>query len=1212
MKRTMTGLAAVGTTVALVASAVGIAAADELRSSAGGPGAVLTVAPGGQVSVGITVNATDTPSGDPAGCDVSGGSGKGTITLSSDSYGSADKGGTNWLKLQGKGPAATGPATRDVANCRRSSNFTLSVGAGTAGNSYALRAAATGGAAGSVFTRLGDFTLRVVPGIAATSLALSPAAASVAYGTATQTWTATLTSAGSPVAGKAVSVSVGGVPYSATTDASGVASVTAAIGTTYAADPTAYTVDAAFAGDTAYASSSASGAFTVTQAAQAALSITSPTSGSFGDVAPVVTSGGSGTGSTTYAASGACSLTAPGSASVTVTSGTGTCTVTASNPGDTNYTATSATRSFTVGKAAQSPLSVTGPSSATFGAPDADITTSGGSGTGAVTVDAGASTGCSVVSGRLHVITAGGTCALTATKAGDADHDAVSTTAAFPVALVRATQTVTVTGPARGTYGQTYPITFTAGPGSGGVSFSSGTSTACAVADGQVRITAGTGTCDLTATQAEDADYGAATSAPFSVTPDKASATLSVTDLAAGYDGTAHAVTASVNPDVAGLSVTYDGSPTVPTHAGTYTVVASLSNADYVADQVTTTLVISPRTLTAAIAASGKEYDGTATAAVTLTSVTGVVPGDDVTVTVGDGSFDAVHAGARTATASLSLSGPSADDYRLASDTASGTATITPRVLTGSVVADSKTYDGSTAATAGPATPSLDRVVGDDAVNLVVGSAAFDSPHAGPRTVTAALTLGGADAGDYALKSDTATAPATISPLTLGAGITADDKVYDGSVVATVVPHLSGVLTGDAVAATPFNAAFDSKDVGRSKPVTSGLQLDNSDYALPAGPFSTTAAITPKALVGSFSATSRTYDGTSSAAVTAPALSGVVGEDDVTLTVTGAHFADKSVGTSRPVTAGPSSLGGADAGDYVLTGVTPSTADITPLGVTGSFTAASKTYDGSTAATPSALALSGTLSGDVVSLQLAGAAFADANVGTGKTVTGASPSLAGADAGNYALTRVAPTTADITPRDVTVTARSYTLVKGAPVPVVGYTSSGWVGSATFTTAPACSTAYTTASAVGSYPTTCSGGLASSNYALRYAAGAVTVGYAYSGLLQPVNADGSSRFKLGSTVPVKFQLLDANGVPQNDGSGTYTIKLTKLDSTPSGDVNETAVTSSGDTGTAFRWDATGPQYIYNLSTKALSEGTFKVVVLNAAGSTVTQGQFDIKR
>src|SRR5262249_43810730 len=43
---------------------------------------------------------------------------------------------------------------------------------------------------------------------------------------------------------------------------------------------------------------------------------------------------------------------------------------------------------------------------------------------------------------------------------------------------------------------------------------------------------------------------------------------------------------------------------------------------------------------------------------------------------------------------------------------------------------------------------------------------------------------------------------------------------------------------------------------------------------------------------------------------------------------------------------------------------------------------------------------------------------------------------------------------------------------------------------------------------------------------------VTVTYAWSGVLQPLNADGSSVFKAGSTVPVKFQLLDAGACAGN--------------------------------------------------------------------------------
>jgi len=95
--------------------------------------------------------------------------------------------------------------------------------------------------------------------------------------------------------------------------------------------------------------------------------------------------------------------------------------------------------------------------------------------------------------------------------------------------------------------------------------------------------------------------------------------------------------------------------------------------------------------------------------------------------------------------------------------------------------------------------------------------------------------------------------------------------------------------------------------------------------------------------------------------------------------------------------------------------------------------------------------------------------------------------------------------------------------------------------------------------------------------------------------------------------VKFQLLDANGVVQNDGTKTFTIKVTKLDSTPGGDVNETAVASSGDTGATFRWDSSGQLYIFNLSTKNsnMGEGTYRIDALSGTQVVVT-GQVDIKR
>ncbi|HOX59828.1 MAG TPA: YDG domain-containing protein [Candidatus Paceibacterota bacterium] len=86
--------------------------------------------------------------------------------------------------------------------------------------------------------------------------------------------------------------------------------------------------------------------------------------------------------------------------------------------------------------------------------------------------------------------------------------------------------------------------------------------------------------------------------------------------------------------------------------------------------------------------------------------------------------------------------------------------------------------------------------------------------------------------------------------------------------------------------------------------------------------------------------------------------------------------------------------------------------------------AQNKAYDGTTSATLilDSAVLAGVVSGDEVSLDTTSAtgAFEDANVGTGKTVTISGLELAGANAGNYALT--APTaTADITGAATTTT-----------------------------------------------------------------------------------------------------------------------------------------------------------------------------------------------
>jgi hypothetical protein len=86
---------------------------------------------------------------------------------------------------------------------------------------------------------------------------------------------------------------------------------------------------------------------------------------------------------------------------------------------------------------------------------------------------------------------------------------------------------------------------------------------------------------------------------------------------------------------------------------------------------------------------------------------------------------------------------------------------------------------------------------------------------------------------------------------------------------------------------------------------------------------------------------------------------------------------------------------------------------IAALGVTGSFAADSKVYDGSTDAVVLFTDLTGLLGGDDVSLGGGSATFETADAGFNKIVTLTGATLTGAAAGNYLLLLVNTTTADI-------------------------------------------------------------------------------------------------------------------------------------------------------------------------------------------------------
>jgi hypothetical protein len=184
----------------------------------------------------------------------------------------------------------------------------------------------------------------------------------------------------------------------------------------------------------------------------------------------------------------------------------GSYTLTASNASGPDAVSNAAV--LTVNKAAQT-ISFSPPTNKTFG--DAPFTVSATSSAG-LTVSFGSSNGAvATVSGNTVTIVGAGTTTLSASQAGNADYLAGETTQVLTVA--KAAQTITFAALTPRTTGDT---TFTLGAtASSGLTVSYASSTpAVATVSGSVATIVGGGTTVITASQAGDANYLAATAVP--------------------------------------------------------------------------------------------------------------------------------------------------------------------------------------------------------------------------------------------------------------------------------------------------------------------------------------------------------------------------------------------------------------------------------------------------------------------------------------------------------------------------------------------------------------------------------------------------------------------------------------------------------------------------------------------------------------------------
>ena len=292
--------------------------------------------------------------------------------------------------------------------------------------------------------------------------------------------------------------------------------------------------------DTNYnAVNSADTAITINRASQAALSVSS-TSATYGQTLSMTSTGGSGTGSVSWTVvSGTCSVTG---STLTPGDAGSSCVVRATKAQDTNYLVeSSADTAVAIARTSQSSLVVTS-TTATYGS-TLSLTTSGGSGTGAVTWQIMLGT-CTVTGSTLTPGDAGSSCVVRATKAQDTNY-LVENSSNTTVTINRASQASLTVTSTSATYGQNYTLTTSGGSGAGAVTWTvvSGT---CTVSGSTLTPGNAASSCVVRATKALDTNYNAVNSSNTSVTVNKAPQTgFSVTNAASFVTGSTLSLTAA-------------------------------------------------------------------------------------------------------------------------------------------------------------------------------------------------------------------------------------------------------------------------------------------------------------------------------------------------------------------------------------------------------------------------------------------------------------------------------------------------------------------------------------------------------------------------------------------------------------------------------------------------------------------------------------------
>ena len=344
------------------------------------------------------------------------------------------------------------------------------------------------------------------------------------------------------------------------------------------------------------------------------------------------------------------------------------------------------------------------------------------------------------------------------------------------------------------------------------------------------------------------------------------------------YDGHTTPLLTSLMKGTKRLAKVYDGNlfTTTDPHITIVNTGKNVGTYDAYSDQLGYDLIggatITQRVLTMGdVAAQSKTYDGTTSADASKFSATlgNLVAGEENSVkatATGAAYNDKNVAAANTVNyTGVHLTGTGAGNYSIAS-TAQGAGTITKRALTvGTVTAQSKIYDGTTAADTSKFQATLGNVVAgeESSVTATAAGAAYNDKNvaAANKVGYTGLALQGTGAGNYTI-ANTAEGAGTITKraLTLAAAAGQTfDKVYDGTTHADAAAlkkggnyTLSNFADGEGAGITlTGTGTYADKNVGTCTVNYTGLTLTGEgagNYRLNTATLTGTGKITHRTL----------------------------------------------------------------------------------------------------------------------------------------------------------------------------------------------------------------------------------------------------------------------------------------------------------------------------------------------------------------------------